>query len=430
MSDARGLYSVPDHGGTLAPLADSDTALAGVRLDYPQVLSDGSLLATRHQQFEGGSGLVIMKPGANRWQVVSGNSWGTYVEPGFLISRPGNEVVASRFDLGSGHTSGSPLQVLDGVGALGQSLAALTLNGRGDIVYFAFPDAPPHFLSLVDRSGNARRLPVPAGAFRHPRLSPDGTHLALNRHDDLWVLDLRTTAWSRLTTNSEITEPQWSPDGRHIAHTIFDSASAYNPPVLRNADGTGDPRVIRSTVGDAWTSDWSPDGRHLAVYGGTVGLNVSVVDLDSAETLHPVTRTTAVARNARFSPDSRWLAYQSNETGRMQVYVISYPGLTQKRAISTQGGTEPAWRPRGGELYFRNGASMMAVTIRTQPTLEVGAPRELFQGAFLEDLYGDRSFDVMPDGEHFLMLEANPAAAPELRVIRNWAAELKAQVPR
>jgi hypothetical protein len=134
--------------------------------------------------------------------------------------------------------------------------------------------------------------------------------------------------------------------------------------------------------------------------------------------------TTEVADG--FSPDSRWLAYQSNE-GRMQVYVISYPGLTQKQAISTQGGTEPAWRPRGGELYFRNGASMMAVTIRTQPTLEVGAPRELFQGAFLEDLYGDRSFDVMPDGEHFLMLEANPAAAPELRVIRNWAAELKAQ---
>ena len=233
MSDARGLYSVPDHGGVLAPLADSDTALAGARLDSPQVLRDGSLLATRSRQFERGSGLVIMTPGENQWRVVPSSSWGTYVEQGFLISRPGNEVVASRFDLGSGRTSGSPIQVLDGVGNLGSSLSAPTLNGRGDIAYFAFPDAPPHFLSLVDRSGNAMRLPVPPGQFRHPRVSPDGTRLALRRDSDLWVLDLRTSGWARLTMNADITEPQWSPDGRRLAHTVFDSASGYNPPVLR-----------------------------------------------------------------------------------------------------------------------------------------------------------------------------------------------------
>jgi hypothetical protein len=112
----------------------------------------------------------------------------------------------------------------------------------------------------------------------------------------------------------------------------------------------------------------------------------------------------------------------------MQVYVVSYPQLDQKRPVSTEGGTEPAWRPRGGELYYRNGSSMMVVTVRTSPSLEVGTPRELFRGPFLEDIYGDRSYDVMPDGEHFLMFEANPAAAPELRVIRNWPAELKATV--
>jgi hypothetical protein len=159
-------------------------------------------------------------------------------------------------------------------------------------------------------------------------------------------------------------------------------------------------------------------------------MNVSVIDLDSAGTLHPVTRIAgaALARNARFSPDGRWLAYQSNETGRMQVYVVSYPELRDKRPISTDGGSEPAWRPSGGELYFRNGPSMMVVAIRTAPTLEVGTPRELFRGLFEEDLYGDRSYDVMPDGRHFLMFESDPASAPELRVIRNWRAELEAIV--
>ena len=159
-------------------------------------------------------------------------------------------------------------------------------------------------------------------------------------------------------------------------------------------------------------------------------MNVSVVAVSFAKEFHPVTSLNLIARNARFSPDGRWLAYQSNETGRMQVYVVSYPDLAEKRPVSTEGGTEPAWRPRGGELYYRNGPSMMAVNVSTTPKLEIGTPRQLFRSSFPEDLYGDRSFDVMPDGEHFLMFEPDPAAAPELRVIRNWAAELKATVQR
>jgi Tol biopolymer transport system component len=423
VSDARGLYSVPDHGGTLSPLAKSDSA---IRIDSPQELRDGRLIATRNGGFRflNGGRLVTMAPGETRWSLVPGNERGVWIEPGFLISRPGSEVVATRFDLASGRSSGNPVAVLNGLGD------ALTVNARGDVAYFAFPNAPLAFAVLVDRSGSARRVPVAARNFRHPRLSPDGTRLAVNVDGDLWVLDLRTTAWTRVTTNGEITEPQWSPDGRRLAHTVFDSAAGYNPPVVRNADGSGGARVIAGGIGDSWTSDWSSDGRHLAVYGGAVGMNVSVVDLDSVHAFHPVTRIAAIARNARFSPDGHWLAYQSNETGRMQVYVVSYPELDQKRPISTEGGTEPAWRPRGGELYYRNGQSMMVAAIRTAPTLEVGTPRELFRGAFLEDRYGDRSYDVMPDAERFLMFEANPAAAPELRVIRNWAADFKATVPR
>ena len=112
----------------------------------------------------------------------------------------------------------------------------------------------------------------------------------------------------------------------------------------------------------------------------------------------------------------------------MQVYVVASPGLDQKRAISIDGGTEPAWRPDGGELFYRDGARMMVVAIRTAPTLHVGTPRELFRGAFEENQWGDRSYDVMPDGQHFVMFESDPASAPELRVIRNWAAELETTV--
>ncbi len=425
VSDARGLYSVPDHGGTLTPLGEIDTLLARFRFESPRELRDGRLLAAVGTGLSTGpAGLATLAPGESRWRYVPASGGRGYVEPGYLVSRPAKEVVATRFDLATGRITGSAFPVLEGADEL------FTLNARGDAAWFAFPTAPPSLLTLVDRSGTSRRLPVPPGDFRHLRLSPDGTRLAVNLDNDLWVLDLRTSAWSRLTTNDAITEPQWSPDGRRLAHTVYDSSSGYNPPALRNADGGGEVQIIRSGVGDTWVSDWSPDGLHLAIYGGAVGMNVGVVDLDSAHAFHPVTQGTAVSRNARFSPDGRWLAYQSNETGRMQVYLISYPDLGQKRPISTEGGTEPAWRPRGGELYYRNGASMMVVSIRTTPALEVGTPRELFRGPFLEDRYGDRSYDVMPDGEQFLMLEANPAAAPELRVIRNWAAELRARGSR
>jgi serine/threonine-protein kinase len=390
ISDARGLYVVPDHGGDLAPLTPADSAADAALVTSPEELPDGRLI----------------------------------VPPHFLISRVASGFQALTYDRSSGRVSGRALPVLEGAGS------SLAVNARGDVAYFAFPGAPPRFLTMVDRAGAARRLPTPAQNFRHPRLSRDGTRLAVNQDQDLWVLDLATSAWTRLTTGAGITEPQWSPDNRRLLHTVFDTASGFSPPAIQAASGLGDVRVLQPGIGDAWTSDWSPDGRQIAVYGGKVGLNVFVIDLDSATTVHPVTNTRAVARNARFSPDGRWLAYQSNETGRMQVYLVSYPDLAIKRPVSTDGGTEPAWRPQGGELYYRNGPSMMVVPVRTSPTLEVGAPRELFRGPWLEDIYGDRSYDVMPDGVHFLMFEANPAAAPELRVIRNWGAELAATVPR
>ncbi|MBA2626653.1 MAG: serine/threonine-protein kinase [Gemmatimonadales bacterium] len=435
LSDARGLYSVPDRGGTLSPFAESDSVALGMRLESPLELADGTLLATRASPQAGwdfAGSLMRMPPGSKRWRVVADSAWGVYLAPGFLISRAAGGAMATPFDLESGRRTGKPVAVLEGFSPSGNGsdLADLTVNERGDAAYFAFPTAPPHLLALVDRTGRSERLAVAAGAFRHLRLSRDGTRLAVNRESDLWVLDLRANTWTRITTNASTIEPQWSPDGKRIAHTVFDTVTGYNPPAIRSADGSGSASIIGSVIGDAWTSDWSPDGRHLAVYGGKVGMNVGILDLDTAHTFHPVTSTAAIARNARFSPDGRWLAYQSNETGKMQVYVVSFPELAQKRPISTEGGTEPAWHPHGGELYYRNGASMMAVTIRTSPSLDVGTPRELFRGPFLEDLYGDRSYDVMPDGEHFVMLEANPAAAPELRVIRNWGAELEATVGR
>ncbi|MGE3618511.1 MAG: hypothetical protein AB7L66_21755, partial [Gemmatimonadales bacterium] len=372
--------------------------------------------------------------GTDQWRRLPVGGGGVYVEPGFLVSVTGGDRTAVRYDLSSGRVTGAPVPVLEGASlASGEGISvALNVNDRGDVAYYTFPKIRERYLVRVDRSGQATRVATEAGPYRHPRISPDGTRLAVTRRQEIWVLDLRSGAWTRLTRTPDFTEPQWSPDGRRILHSVFQQATGYAGLAWRNADGSGDQHLVHSAMGDDWPSDWSADGRRVAVYGGPVGMNVSVVELDDTATLHPVTQMsgTAVARNARFSPDGRWLAYQSNETGRMQVYVVSYPDLGQKRPVSADGGTEPAWKPGGGELFYRNGASLMAVTIRTSPTLDVGAPRELFRGPFEEDVYGDRSYDVMPDGQHFLMFQSDPASAPELRVVRNWGAEIAATANR
>ena len=434
ISDSRGLYVVSDHGGSLAPLTEVDSAAGEYMHMRPQELADGSLLFTAlpTQAATSGTHLAILAPGESKARRVPGDPlprqsiWSeearvTYVAPRYLIARPGNETVAMAYDLQRGRTSGTPIPVLEGTGY------APTINERGDVAYYAFPKVPAErLIVMVDRSGVATPLPVPSADFSHPRVSPDGTRLALDRGDNVWVLDLRTSAWTRVTTGGEVSEAQWSPDGRRLLHSRFFAATGYNGLVWRNADGSGEEHLVHAGIGDDWPTDWSRDGKHVAFHGGTGSMDLAVVDMDTAHTFRRLTHGPGTTQNSRFSPDGRWLAYESDETGRRQVYLISYPGLDVKRAISTEGGTEPVWRSDGGELYYRDRTRMMVVPIRTAPSLEVGAPRELFRGPFEHNQWGDHSYEVMPDGQHFVMFEADPASAPELRVIRNWAAEVAA----
>jgi serine/threonine-protein kinase len=133
----------------------------------------------------------------------------------------------------------------------------------------------------------------------------------------------------------------------------------------------------------------------------------------------------------RFSPDGHWIAYRSNESGRNEIYVRPYPGPGGKWQISTEGGTEPVWNPKGGELFYRNGNKMMAVDITSQPAFSAGKPRMLFEGAFALSPRSSANYDVSPDGQRFLMVEASKQGqAPEqINVVLNWFEELKRRVP-
>jgi hypothetical protein len=185
---------------------------------------------------------------------------------------------------------------------------------------------------------------------------------------------------------------------------------------------------------------WSPDGKLLAFIelDPTTGFDVWTLQMSDPSAgsgqvrkAQPFLRTSFNESAPRFSPDGRWMAYVSNESGHYEVYVQPYPGPGGKREISTEGGTEPVWNPNGKELFYRSGDKMMSVVIDTQPGFAAGKPRMLFEGQYVPTPLTAPYYDVSPDGQRFLMLKpAEQEQAPtQINVVLNWFEELKQKVP-
>jgi Tol biopolymer transport system component len=176
---------------------------------------------------------------------------------------------------------------------------------------------------------------------------------------------------------------------------------------------------------------WTPDGQVLTFMeiNPKTGYDVFTMSLKDRKA-QPFVQTTALETAPRFSPDGHFIAYNSDESGRAEIYVRPYPGPGGKWQISTEGGTEPIWNPRGRELFYRNGNKLMAVEINTESTFSAGKPRVLFEGPYVPTPRSFPDYDVSPDGQRFLMLRATDQAPPnQINVVLNWFEELKQKVP-
>jgi len=270
--------------------------------------------------------------------------------------------------------------------------------------------APQLRLVWVDRKGAEQPLPAPVHNFVMPRISPDGRRVAaaLEEADNqIWLYDLARDALTRLTfAPGDNVDPVWTPDGKRI---VFKGAG--NRLFWQPADGSGAAEAL--TTGPLSSNDipssWSPDGQALA-FVETIG-NQSVWFLplqDRKPQLFDRGETNESA--PRFSPDGHWIAYTSLESGRSEIYVRPYPGPGGKYQISTEGGGEPVWNPKGRELFYRVGNKMMAVDVTTQGAFSAGKPRVLFEGAYVGTPRSLPNYDVSPDGQRFLMLKGYRAS--------------------
>jgi serine/threonine protein kinase/Tol biopolymer transport system component len=439
------LQQVSDAGGTRQPLTRLEKGENSHR--WPEFLPGGRavLFAALHAGANWNDAQVsVQSVGAGeRRDLVQGGTHPRYAPSGHLIYAQGGSLMAAPFDPQRLAVTGAAVPVVEGV--LQSTLtgaAQYSFSATGSLVYV--PEgvqATQRRLVWVSRGGTEQPVAAPARAYRGPRLSPDGRELAVaveGQETEVWLYNLSRETLTRLTFQGSTNyNPVWTRDGKRIAFTSVGMQGLF----WQQADGSGGLERL-SEFGSAPNS-WSPDGQLLAFIeiNPTTGYDIWVLQMGDPSVgagqvrkAQPFLRTPFNEGASRFSPDGRWLAYVSDESGRYEIYVQPYPGPGGKWQISTEGGTEPVWNQNGRELFYRSGDKMMAAEITTQPRFFAGKPKVLFAGQYQPspNPVANPNYDVSPDGQRFLMLkpsESAEAAPTQINVVLNWFEELKRRVP-
>jgi serine/threonine-protein kinase len=427
-----GLFRVSSEGGAPSKLTEPDPSQETSHR-WPQVLPGGhAVLFTIHPPSgridESRIAALSLKTG-DRKILVQGGIYGRYVPTGHLVFASGGSMFAAPFDVGKLELIGPAAAVLDDVRMHWGSGAAHFDFSRAGTAMYVTPQNPLATAALqwVDRKGDAAPVTSTRRAFRAAALSPDGRRLAVQVQEpngmDLWLLDIARQAWSRLTFAKDNGDPVWSPDGTRIAFTS-NRDGPYNLYLIA-ADGGG---VERLTTSASWQfpSSWSPDGRVLLFGNSHPEWDIWEVPVDGGSRPRPLVVAPQVQGGARFSPDGRWLAYESDESGRTEVYVRAHGRSDRRWTISTEGGSAPLWSHMGREIVYKNGTKILAVPVATTPRFKAGVPAVLFdRGKRVQ------GYDVTPDGQRFVIAEDAETEPERLQIvfIPDWFQELKAKVP-
>jgi Tol biopolymer transport system component len=282
----------------------------------------------------------------------------------------------------------------------------------------------------VDRKGKEEPIPAPPGTtYTGPRISPDGKRVALGNQGQIWIYDFARQTLSRLTFGATQTgNNAWTPDGKRVTFQAETPLNLFWVP----ADGSGQAQRLATSQYRQGPGAWSRDGKDLAFVETNPQTKQDIWVLHLAgNKSEPFIKTEFNEGGPQFSPDGRWLAYASDESGHWEIYVQPYPGPGGKVQISTDGGKEPLWNHNGKELFYRNGDKMMTVPMSLQPTFSAGKTELLFEGHYHPTNASLPQYDVSPDGQRFLMVKDSGAdqSAMQINIVQNWFQELVQKVP-
>ena len=389
----------------------------------PHLLPGGKAAIVSHVA---GVGVLSLDTGEYRMLVENGGD-GRYAPSGHLVFARAGALLAAPFDLDRLAVSGPAAVILEDVRTEGQLAVAQAVFSRdGTLIYAPGSAANDATRPVwVDRQGKVQPVGMPPRSYRSFSLSPDGRRLAIvigDPNNDVWVQDLERGALTRLTSGGNNLGPIWTPDGKRVV--FVQNAGGVRTPFSVPADGSGEPERLFDGDHRGGVTSFSPDGQLLTFNSRATdtSLDLWVRPLKGTSQLFLGTRFTEVG--AKFSPDGRWIAYVSDESGQYEVYVRPYPGPGGKWQVSTQGGGEFVWLRDGNELFYRNGNKWMAVAVNLQPEFKSETPRVMFEGPYVD--VGGLSFDVARDGRRFLLLEpAEQSPVTHLNVVLNWFEDVK-----
>ena len=383
---------------------------------------------------QSGEQRTLIKPG----------SGARYLPTGHLIYAWEGNLLAAPFDLEELQVTGPSVRVVEGV-RMAFGWANFSVSENGSLAYVPGRAGLDFQLVWVDHEGTVEPLPLLPGFFDGPRVSPDGRSFVYRVvHDagttNVWLYELERGVNRQFTTNPARGAgawPIWGPEGKRV---IFNSTRSdgmawnlYWKPV----DGSGPAEPLtESDYSQQAVSVWAK-GKLLAFQEirdpTATGYDIWILPLQGGAQPRPFLQTSANEFLPMFSPDGRWLAYVSDQTGKREIYVQPYPGPGEVKQISSEGGTHPAWAPDGQELFYMEGdhpsTKLMAVPVQTEPSLRVGRPRLLFSENYWSGSPLGRNYDITPHGERFLMRKEVTQPMTKIKVVLNWSEELKRLVP-
>ena len=433
-----GLMRLSSNGGAPQTLTTPDQKEHELSHRWPQMLPGNKAvlftiqLTTQSSYDE--ARIAVLSLATGKWQtVVDGGSYARYVAGGEIVYAHAGTLMAVPFDLAKLQVTSPAAPVQEGVitTATTSGGAEYDVSETGTLAYVPGTAKPPALsLMWVDRQGKSKELPITPNTYSYPRISSNGKLMALQilagGPQDLWIYDFARNTLMRLTFASGTSNPVWMPDSRRVLYRTRTPSFSFR---TRLADGSGGEEIVLGEdVGDGNATPFSisPDGKSLLFgqHTPTGGVGLYVLALDGSRKVEPFLESTAAVTSAQFSPDGRWIAYMSSESGRDEVYVQPYPGPGGKWMISTGGGWYPKWARNGREIIFRNDDKLMSVAVETQPTFKAGTQRLLFEdGSYV----GRNDYDVAPDGEHLMMIKEKeaPLNSKQLNVVLHWSDELK-----
>jgi serine/threonine-protein kinase len=436
-----GLWIVSEGGGDERMLTEADTAEKELGHWWPQVLPDGDhvLFTAYRTPLEGATIEVVSIATGQRKVLLKGGVFGYYVPTGHLLYAVGETIRAAPFDLKRLAVTGPGLPVVDSVAMnLTDGAAAFAVSDNGTLAYMPMTSYGSETqVVMVNRQGR-ESLALPHGdRYGHPRLSPDGSRIAVdirspNSAGDVWVFRVGGSGGVRLTADGgRDFGAEWTADGREL---IYSSEHPFYDLYRRVADASRPAVELQSGTYDRYLGSVSQDGRlllfTLSTSGGT---QLWTVQLQGKPQPTSYFSNGFNLAHPAFSPDGRWVAYDSDESGHVEVYVQSFPDPNLKRwKVSSAEGSEPMWTRGGRELVYRKGDTVMAVTTDLKNGTSE-APTMLFAGPYPDNpgWTRPRSYDVSRDGERFLMIKPTAGQPrPRITVVLNWFDELRAKVPR